>query len=217
MKWGVGGYVHVPVDENDIIFEIDFGDVPLSILRSNDVETIVFDWCSEYHGTKAALVAAGVAEEGILRGKKPSKSNGHNTDERRWWRFLQPDGMIVFGIESELSWRRREKERERERQRPSPLLECEVSLVRRLAQQCESADEWKRRLDYLLGSIPITTERVLAHLGQASDRFQLDSTSALRIREILARTHTELSQAFVGARVLDSQRTKLRLIVDNSQ
>ena len=145
MKWGIGGYVHVPVDESDIRFEIDFGDVPLSISKSDGVETVSYGWCSEYHGTQAALVAAGIAKAGTLGGKRGSKS-GRYSDKRRWWRSLQPDGTIVFVIESDLSRRRREKESERivqesQRHSESEVLDSQPSKLRLVVDNtCRATD-----------------------------------------------------------------------------
>lgn len=215
-KWGIGGYVYVPINEDDVTFEIDHGDVPLRILESNGVETVSFDWCVEHHGTKAALAAAGIADEKRLGGKKQQKSNGsYPSDEARWWRLLQPDGLIVYGVETELAWRRRHKESSAAE--GQSFEECQQDRGRRLARQAESADAWKNKLEYLLSGILMEVDLVSSFMGkEATDRFRLDPDSDAKLRGSLMRVRADIADAFASARVLDSQRAKLRLIVDNT-
>ena len=207
-KWGVGGYVHVPVNEDDVTFAINHGDVPLKIAASAGVETISMDWCTEHHGTQAALIAAGIADAQRLSGKKPFKSNGQDSDEPRWWRLLQPDGTVVFGIETDLAWRRRAKETERMHQNMRESRRNPIETPR-----FESAEEWKRNLAQQLDSFVAAYN---TFLGQSPARFQLDPESASHMREILQRSRAEMAEAFVGARVRDTQRAPLRLVIDNT-
>jgi hypothetical protein len=197
-KWGVDGYVHVPLNEDEVIFAINHGDVPLGISASNGVETISHDWCTEYHGTEASLLAAGIADEQRLGGKRP-----------RWWRLIQHDGTVVFGIETDLCWRRRKKATERIRQSAQEGRRSRIEPPR-----FDSAEEWKKHLEQRLDSI---TGAYNIPLDQPPGRFQLHPDSEAHIREILERSRRELAEAFAAARVLDSQRAKLRLVVDNSQ
>jgi hypothetical protein len=207
-KWGVGGYVCVPVNENEVTFEINHGDVPLEISASAGVETILVDRYAEYHGTQASLTAAGIADAQRLGGKKPYKANGRNPDEPHWWRLLQPDGTIVFGFETEFSWRQRKKENELMRQ---SLRESQRNPIE--APRFDSAEEWKKHLEQRLDSI---TGAYNIPLGQPPGRFQLHPDSEAHIREILERSRKELAEAFAAAKVLDSQRAKLRLVIDNT-
>jgi hypothetical protein len=212
-KWGVGGYAHVPVNAEEVIFEIDHGEVPLGISASDGVETVSFGWCAEHHGTKATLIAAGIADAQRLGGTRPRKTNGGYPDEPRWWRLLQPDGTIVFGIETDLSWRRRKKEKEhREQARESQASESRQSRIE--GPQFDSAGEWKKHLERQLDSI--TGAYKIPLLGQPPGRFELHPDSEAHILGILERSRRELAEAFAAAKVLDSQRAKLRLVVDNS-
>jgi hypothetical protein len=115
--------------------------------------------------------------------------------------------MIIFGIETELSWRRRRKANERRQQ------ERENRQSRIEAPQFDSAEEWKEHLEQRFDSI---TAAYNVPLGQPPGRFQLDSDSEARIREVLGRSRRDLAEAFAAARVTDSQRAKLRLVIDNS-
>jgi hypothetical protein len=83
----------------------------------------------------------------------------------------------------------------------------------KLMEDVGCAEEWKRHLKQRLDSI---TGAYNVPLGQPPGRFQLDADSEARIREILARSRRELAETFAAARVLDSQRAKLRLVIDNS-
>jgi hypothetical protein len=209
-RWGVDGYVHVPLNEDEVIFAINHGDVPLRILASDGVETIALDWCTEYHGTEASLIGAGVADAQRLGGKRPRKTNGSYPDEPRWWRLLQPDGTIIFGIETDLAWSGRKKENERLEQ------SHRESQRSREASRFNSADEWKKHLEYLLDGVATAFQVVRDYLGKAP-RFQLDPDSDAQIREIMRRSQAEIAEAFVAAKVIDTQRAKLlRLVVDNS-
>lgn len=208
-KWGVGGYVRVPVNEEEVTFEINHGDVPLEISASGGVETISCDWYAKHHGTPASLVAAGIADKQRLSGTKPRKSNGCYPDEPRWWRLLQPDGTIILGIETDLSWCRRKKEMEHLQQQ---VRESRRSPIE--APRFASAEEWKKHLAHQIDVVAAGCDIPL--LGQPPGRFQLHPDSEAHILEILERSRRELAEAFAAAKVLDSQRAKLRLVVDNS-
>jgi len=59
--------------------------------------------------------------------------------EPRWWRLLQHDGTIIFGIETEYIWSRRKKVK-----RPMPAIHArEPANSRTEAQRSIPHKEWK--------------------------------------------------------------------------
>jgi len=216
-KWGIRGYVRVPKDESEVIFEIDHGAVPLRAVLAGGVETITYEEYIEHHGSKASLIASGIADANQLSGKKQTKSNGRSPIDRSWWRLLQHDETIIFGVETDLARRRRK--REEEDQERHYVAACNRSVARCAPDEVTkygSVAQWKGSLSGKLDLISTARNLAFKHMDKTAEQFRLDVASAARLDEILTRVQAEISALIDSATVSDLSRSHLRLVVDNA-
>ena len=91
---------------------VNGGPLPKMIRHQGDLEIIEYDNGTAYHGTKQALIAAGICDGKRLPGKQWSKSipySAPDTDQK-WRAKRHPDGMFVYWLETEEACKRRNDE-----------------------------------------------------------------------------------------------------------
>jgi hypothetical protein len=93
-----------------VLFQIDFGPPDFTIADVAGVEIVSYADETLYHGTPAALVALGIERSRLPLQKKKTRSGRDWKAETQDWRSRrQPDGTIVYRIESPAALRRRRK------------------------------------------------------------------------------------------------------------
>jgi hypothetical protein len=101
----------VRVDGDQVLYEVDFGPSDFSISEAAGVEIITSRKEIAYHGTAAALLAVGV-DRSRLPLRKGSGKRGTGYGGVEWWSSRrQPDGSIVYRVESPAALRARRAER----------------------------------------------------------------------------------------------------------
>lgn len=103
----------VTVSGNDVLFEIDFGPVELSIADAAGVEIVSYADETLYHGAPAALIALGIERARLpLQRKGARRGWDWKAETPTWSSRRQPDGSIVYRVESPAALRRRRAEHE---------------------------------------------------------------------------------------------------------
>jgi len=105
----VGGTV--TVTGNDVLFEIDFGPAEFEVMDAAGVEIVSYADETLYHGTPAALIALGIESSRLPLKKKAARSDrGWEAVTEEWSSRRQPDGSIVYRVETPAALRRRREE-----------------------------------------------------------------------------------------------------------
>jgi hypothetical protein len=100
----------VTVAGDDIVFVIDFGPADFTLAEKRGVEIIRTAKEISYHGTADELVGAGIPRDRLPIGKRAAKSFiGYGSDEH-WRSRRQPDGSILYRVESPAALRERRAE-----------------------------------------------------------------------------------------------------------
>jgi hypothetical protein len=98
----------VTVSGSDVLFEIDFGPPEFTIGDAAGVEIVSYADETLYHGAPAALIALGIDRSRLPLQKKKTRTGGDWKAETAEWRSRrQPDGSIVYRVESPVALRRR--------------------------------------------------------------------------------------------------------------
>jgi hypothetical protein len=104
----------VTVEADNVVFEIDFGAPEVSIEQQGDVEIARSANEITYHGTSEGLIAVGIPRERLPTGKRPAKGGYCNVlkdaewySRPEWHSRRQPDGSILYRIESPAAVRQR--------------------------------------------------------------------------------------------------------------
>lgn len=98
----------VIVRGNEVLFEIDFGPPEFTIADVAGVEIVSYADETLYHGAPAALMALGIERRRLPLQKKKTRSGGDwNAETEEWRSRRQPDGSIVYRVESPTALRGR--------------------------------------------------------------------------------------------------------------
>lgn len=99
---------NVFVTDNQVLFEIDFGPIEFTVTAAAGVEIVSYADETLYHGAPAELVAFGIERSRLPMGKKGAHRAGDwKAETAEWSSRRQPDGTIVYRIESPTALRRR--------------------------------------------------------------------------------------------------------------
>jgi hypothetical protein len=98
----------VIVSGTDVLFQIDFGPPEFTIADAAGVEIVSYADETLYHGSPAALMALGIERSRLPLQKKKTRGGRDWKGETQEWRSRrQPDGSIVYRVESPTALRRR--------------------------------------------------------------------------------------------------------------
>jgi hypothetical protein len=100
----------VIVNGNEVLFEIDFGPSEFTIADAAGVEIVSYADETLYHGAPAALMALGIERSRLPLQKKGARQGRYWSAEEQWSSRRQPDGSIVYRVESPSALRRRRSE-----------------------------------------------------------------------------------------------------------
>jgi hypothetical protein len=107
----LGGIVSVNGDE--VLFEVDFGPSDFTVADIAGVEVISYVDEVLYHGPPAALIGLGIERARLPMGKRGARSGyDYKATWPTWSARRQPDGTILYRVESPAGLRRRRKEHE---------------------------------------------------------------------------------------------------------
>lgn len=111
----------VTVDGDQVALEIDFGPPAYTLLSHDGVETIAYAEETMHHGSIEALLAMGVSRDRLPT--KRRRRRGHDGQEwvvdhhghgykfsAGWDSIMQPDGQVLYRVDTPLRVKRREAE-----------------------------------------------------------------------------------------------------------
>lgn len=107
---------HVTVNPTDLLYRLDFDEVPRSIAERDGVEVIEYADEIAYHGSREALIAAGIDCKRIPAGKRGARS-GYNAGIPDFYTRRQPDGSYVYWLQTDAAYERKQREFEEYKQR----------------------------------------------------------------------------------------------------
>jgi hypothetical protein len=98
----------VTVNGGNVLFEIDWGSPEFTVANLGGVEVISYADEVLYHGPPAALFALGIEKARLPMGKRATKIGRDLWGaEENWSSRRQPDGSILYRVESPAGLRRR--------------------------------------------------------------------------------------------------------------
>ena len=102
---------YISVEGSKVIYEVDFGPVPIQVVTRGDLEVCVYENGASYHGTAEALIHQGVCDASQLPlGKvRWNRDHPHGIDYEgpRWYSRRQPDGTFLHWLETEAARQKR--------------------------------------------------------------------------------------------------------------
>jgi hypothetical protein len=104
-------YGRLRVDGPAVELRVSGGEVPRAIRTEGEIEITEYDDEVAHHGTKEALITAGICTVGKIPNKNMRKSRADfSQPERQWWMQRHPDGNCVFWVETPTAHAKRLRE-----------------------------------------------------------------------------------------------------------
>jgi hypothetical protein len=160
-----GGYSYIEVDGKNVLFLPDFGRVPVRIEDRGDIEVVEYEERIAYHGSIQALIAAGIPKQRLTLPRLRTWRDGSSNEtfgECRWNMQRQPDGLIVYTVDTEeaqIARKTRAAERERQQREYDQVhTQMEARRAREMAGLPEPIEPKPPRPSYLRLVIDNTKE-----------------------------------------------------------
>jgi hypothetical protein len=112
----------VIVSGNEVLFEIDFGPMEFTIADVAGVEIVSYADDTLYHGVPEALMNLGIERSRLPLQKKGGRQGRYWSDEEQWSSHRQPDGSIVYRVESPSALRRQRSVMASAEREPEPTV-----------------------------------------------------------------------------------------------
>jgi hypothetical protein len=200
-------------------WSIDCGPTLYSVEEKHGVEIITYAEEAIYHGSFEALLGAGVPRKRLPSGKRNAKGNPHTP---YWGSRRQPDGTIVYRVQTESGIRRIREAQETEKAAAEARKREQWSEVCQFNAKNET--EWRERF---IKSFARAVQIPFSYIDDelAKGRFRFSPPDVERLHAALTRGAQELAAVLRTAKVIDTQQappdpprpSHLQLIVDNTR